>query len=155
MTTATQEGAGAATGLAIPASVTVKAVDRPLLRLAAVMVKNAAKNAARLNKGLDIVEWAAQERITQADAILAVIDDLDHTDDVAIRGDLLRCAQIGLLFQLRQVAKEKKTLQVKLQIADTKNVDKRAGALERLARELGYQGEFSFDEDEEKEEAEE
>jgi len=135
---------GWASGLAV----LVAAGDRHLIRVAAKFVKNAAKNAIRLNASLDIAKGAADDRTNQADALITLVDDADSREDVTIPAHLLRCAQIGVSLEIGKVSKAKKNQQEELQIEDTKGVDKRLLELERLARHLGIQGDLGLGEDE-------
>jgi hypothetical protein len=129
-------------------AVIVAAGDRALLRVACRLVKNAAKNADRLNNSLDIAKNAAGERANQADALIALLDEADSRKDVTVLPHLLRAAQIGISFEISKVRAAQKEQRELLAIDDTKGIDKRLLELERLARHLGLQGDLGLGDDE-------
>lgn len=130
---------------------TVKAADRALLRYGAVLVKNACKNAQRLNASLGIAKDETQLRLNQAETIVDLIDNADSRHDVVVPAHLLRAAQIGVSMEYSNVARGKDQQEKKLKVEDTKALDKRLLELDRLAGELGVQGSLALDEDEDDE----
>lgn len=131
----------------------VDASDRAILRYGAVLVKNACKNAHRLNASLGIAKEETQTRLNQAEALIALVDNADSRKDVTVPPHLLRCAQIGVSMEYSNVAKGKEHQEKKLKVDDTKPLDKRLLELDRLATELGVQGSLALvHEDEEEEE---
>jgi len=125
---------------------TVKAGNLGLLRVGVDLAGKAAKNAERLNGALDIAKGAGAKRATEAEALIALIDEQDNQADMQIPPHLLTIAQVGVRLEHGQV-KKTKTAQLTLEIRDTKPVDKRLRELERLADDLGAQIPLDVDED--------
>lgn len=133
-------------------AVIVRGEDRAMLRVGAHLVQAAARNAERLNNGLDIAIGAASQRAVEAEALVALLkESMGNGASATVPPHLLRCAEIGVSLEWGKVAAVKKK-QEELAIEDTDDVDRRLRALNRLASHLGYQGELRVkDEDEEAE----
>jgi hypothetical protein len=124
-----------------------------VLRRAAVAVQGSAKNAVRLNSGIDVDNGAftAPNRLAQAEAILALLDALDDPDappnrPLALPVYLTRTASIGLGFYLAKVQTEKSDQQLKLGVSDTRPLDKREKEIEELGKILDGAPEIPLDE---------
>lgn len=124
--------------------------DRALLKLAATAVKGAAKRGKSLNAGLDIAKGEADLRMNQADAILQAIKGTDNRKEVTVAPHLLRCAQIGVSFLIEKAVKLRESEKDDVGVEDTKTMDNQLLTLERLARDLGMEGQL-WEEPEEKE----
>lgn len=116
--------------------------DRALLKLAAHAVKGAAKRAKSLNAGLGIAKGDADDRMNQADAILTEIKGTDNRQNVTIAPHLLRCAQVGISFLIEKAVKLRTQETDDLGIEDTESIDSQLRSLERIARDLGMQGQL-------------
>lgn len=123
----------------------VQVGDRALVKLAAQAVKGAAKRAKQINAGLDIAKGQADDRINQADAILQTIKGADNRADVTIAPHLLRCAQIGVSFLIEKGVKLRDSEVADCGVEDTATMDNQLKTLERLARDLGMQGDLGID----------
>jgi hypothetical protein len=114
-----------------------------VLRRAAVAVQGAAKNATRLNSGIEVDngQFTSEHRLAQANAILSLLDALDDPDAVpnrplALPVYLTRTARIGLGFYLAKVQAEKSDQQLKLGVSDTRPLDRREKEIEELGKIL-------------------
>jgi hypothetical protein len=126
----------------------VQVGDRALIKLAAAAVKGAAKRAKQINAGLDIAKGQADDRTNQAEAILQATKGTDNRADVTIASHLLRCAQIGLSFLIEKGVKLRDSEVEDVGCEDTRTMDDQLRTLERLARDLGMQGDLGIDREE-------
>jgi hypothetical protein len=116
--------------------------DRALLKLAAQAVKGAAKRAKSLNAGLGIAKGAADDRMNEADALITAIKGTDNRKDVTVAAPLLRCAQVGISFLIEKTVKLRTQEVEDCGVEDTETLDAQLRTLERIARDLGMQGQL-------------